>query len=229
MKFLAVIPARSNSTSIRKKNTYIINKKPLIQYTFEELKKSFIKKKYLLSDDKKIKKLAKKYNVSTEYLRPKKTSKNNSAITDTLFHFHKWTEYKKINYDYIILLQPTSPLRNYKDINLSAKMIEKKKYKSLFSISESLEHPYESIKINKKGKWEHVLSKAKLYYRRQDFDFKSYFINGAIYIIHKDLIAKKKIYDKKNHGLYIMPKYRSIDINDLSEIKIAKSLLKTFK
>ena len=229
MKFLAVIPARSNSTSIRKKNTFIINKKPLIQYTFEELKKSFIKKKYLLSDDKKIKKLAKKYNVSTEYLRPKKTSRSNTSLADTLFHFHKWTEYKKIFYDYIIVLQPTSPLRNYKDINFAAKMVRKKKYKSLFSISESLEHPYESIKISKRRKWKHVLPKSKLYYRRQDFDFKSYFINGAIYIMHKDLVSKKKIYDKKNHGLFIMPKYRSIDINDLNEIKIAEPLLKTLK
>ena len=72
MKFLAVVPARSNSNSIKNKNIHIINKKPLIQYTFEELKKTFIKNKYLLSDDIKIKKLAKKYNLSTEYLRPKK-------------------------------------------------------------------------------------------------------------------------------------------------------------
>ena len=73
------------------------------------------------------------------------------------------------------------------------------------------------------------MSKSKLYYRRQDFDFKSYFINGAIYIIHRNLIRKKKVYDKENHGLFIMPKYRSIDINDLNEIKIAEPLLKTFK
>ena len=71
------------------------------------------------------------------------------------------------------------------------------------------------------------MSKSKLYYRRQDFDFKSYFINGAIYIIHRDLIIKKKTYDKKNHGLFIMPKYRSLDINDLDEIKIVESLIKS--
>ena len=48
MNFLAVIPARAGSQSIKKKNTFIVNKKPLVQYTFEELKKSLIKKKYLL-------------------------------------------------------------------------------------------------------------------------------------------------------------------------------------
>tara|TARA_Y100000590_G_scaffold470657_1_gene667464 strand:+ start:3002 stop:3688 length:687 start_codon:yes stop_codon:yes gene_type:complete len=226
MKFLAVIPARGNSSSIKKKNIFPINKKPLIQYTFNELKKSFVKDKYLLSDDKKIRKLARKNNVSIEYLRPKITSKSTTSLSDTLHHFHKWTKYKKIFYDYIIVLQPTSPLRSYKDINHAVKIIKKKKYKSLFSISESIEHPYETIKIGKRGRWKYVLSKSKFYFRRQDFDFKSYFINGAIYVMHRDLIIKKKIYDKKNHGLFVMPKYRSIDINDLDEIKLAEPLLK---
>ena len=226
MKFLAVIPARLNSKSIKKKNTFPINNKPLIQYTFEELKKSLIKKGYLLSDDKNINKLAAKFNLSIDYSRPKNLSKSTTSLVDTLFHFYKWTESKKIFYDYLVVLQPTSPLRNYKDINSAIQIVKRKKYKSLFSISESLEHPYESIKIDQKGKWKHVLSKSKLYYRRQDFDFKSYFINGAIYIIHRELVIQKKIYDKKNHGFYVMPKQRSIDINDVSEIEIARGLLK---
>ena len=225
MKFLAVVPARLNSKSLRRKNTFLINKKPLIQYTFEELKKSLIKKKYLLSDDKKIIKLAKKYNLSVDYLRPKNVSNSKTSLIKTLFHFHKWTVSKKIFYDYLVVLQPTSPLRNYKDINSAIKMVKTNKYKSLFSISESLEHPYESIKIDKNKKWKYVLSKSKLFYRRQDFDFKSYFINGAIYIIHKELILNKKIYDKTKHGLFLMPKYRSIDINDINEIRITESLL----
>ena len=226
MKFLAVVPARLNSKSLRKKNTFLVNNKPLIQYTFEELKKSLIKNKYLLSDDKKIKKLAKKYSLSVDYLRPKSLSKSTTSLVDTLFHFHQWTENQKIVYDYLVVLQPTSPLRNYKDINSAIKIVKKKKYKSLFSISKSLEHPYETIKFKKKNKWKHVLSKSKLYYRRQDFDFESYFINGAIYIMHRELVIKKKIYEKKNHGFFIMPKHKSIDINDLSEIEIVKYLLK---
>ena len=224
MKFLGVVPARSGSQSIKKKNTFIVNKKPLIQYTFEALTKSLIKKKYLLSDDKKIKKLAKKFNLSSDYLRPKILSRNTTSLVDTLFHFHQWAKNKKIVYDYLVVLQPTSPLRNYKDINSAVKIVKRKKYKSLFSISNSLEHPYETIKFDKK-KWKYVLSKSKLYYRRQDFDFESYFINGAIYIIHRKLVIQKRIYDKKNHGFFVMPKQRSIDINDLSDIKIARGLL----
>jgi len=226
MDFLGVVPARSNSSSLKKKNTFLLNNKPLIQYTFEALQNSLIKKKYLLTDDNKIKKIAKKFKILTEYPRPKKVSKSTTSLADTLFHFHNWATNQKIFYDYMVVLQPTSPLRDYIDINNSIKIIRKKKYKSLFSISKSLEHPYETIKFIKKNKWKHVLEKSKLYHRRQDFDFESYFINGAIYIISRELVIKRKIYDKKNHGFFIMPKQKSIDINDLSEIEIAKYLLR---
>tara|TARA_B100001079_G_C16324951_1_gene476365 strand:+ start:138 stop:824 length:687 start_codon:yes stop_codon:yes gene_type:complete len=226
MKFLAVIPARANSKSIKKKNLHPLNKKPLIQYTFEQSNKSLVKQKYLLSDDLNIKKLAKKFNVCIDYKRPKALSKSDTSLIDTLNHFHKWLVNNKIFYDYLVILQPTSPLRNHQDINSAVKIVKKKRYRSLFSVSESIEHPYETIKITRNKKWQHVLPKSKMYYRRQDFDFKSYFINGAIYIVHRELIIKKKIYDEKNHGLFIMPKFRSIDINDLNEIKLAESLLK---
>ena len=131
-----------------------------------------------------------------------------------------------IYYDYLVILQPTSPLRSYQDINSAVQIVKKKKFKSLFSINESLEHPYESIKINKNKTWSLVLSKAKSYYRRQGFDLKSFFVNGAIYVSHRDLIIKKKIYEKKNHGFLLMPKIRSTDVNDLEEAKIAESLIK---
>ena len=226
MKFLSVIPARSGSESIKRKNLFLINKKPLIQYTFEESRKSKIKKTYLLSDDLKIKKLAKKFNINTDYYRAKNLSKNNSSLAALLYDFYNWAKERKISYDYIVVLQPTSPLRSFRDINLAAKIVKKKKFKSLFSISSSIEHPYETISILKNKKWKYNLNKAKQYYRRQDFDIKSFFINGAIYIIHKDIIKKRKNYYNNNHGYYKMPKHRSVEINDLEEAKIVESIIK---
>ena len=64
------------------------------------------------------------------------------------------------------------------------------------------------------------------FYRRQDFDLKSFFINGAIYIAHKSLLSKKKIFNFFNHSFYKMPKNRSLEINDISEAKIVESILK---
>ena len=77
-----------------------------------------------------------------------------------------------------------------------------------------------------KNNFRFVLKKAKNFYRRQDFDFNSYFINGAIYIIHRNLIQKKKIFSLNKHSFYIMPKDRSLEINDLEEAKIIEAIIK---
>ena len=149
------------------------------------------------------------------------------SLADTLFDFYKCTLKKNIIFDFLLFLQPTSPLRTYSDINSAIKIVKKNKPLSLFSISESLEHLFENLKINK-NKFVYVLKKAKHFFRRQDFDFTSYFINGAIYIIHKKLI-KKKIFDHKKNNFYKMPKTRSIEINDLEEAKIIESIIKNKK
>tara|TARA_B100000401_G_C52497240_1_gene573299 strand:+ start:10 stop:690 length:681 start_codon:yes stop_codon:yes gene_type:complete len=225
VKFIIAIPARSSSKGIKNKNIYPFRGKPLIQFTFEAANKSFIKKSYLLSDNKKIKKLSKKFNIITDYIRPKKYSLDNTSIAETMYHFYNWTKLNKIKFDYIIILQPTSPLRSSLDINNSIKIVKKYKPLSLFSISESLEHPYDVIKNLGKNKWKPILKRSNKFFRRQDFDLKSYFINGAIYITHKDLIKKKKIYDLNNHQTYIMPKSKSFEVDDYEDIKIIKKLI----
>ena len=228
MKFISVIPARAGSKGVKNKNIFPLNKKPLISYTFNAAKKSMIKNNFVLTDSKKIKKIAKNYGINGDYERPKKFSQSNTSLIETLSHFYEWTKKKIINFDYMVVLQPTSPLRKHEDINRACNLIKKNKCKSLFSISESLEHPYEAIDV-KKGKWKYILKKSKNFYRRQDFDINSYFINGSIYIIHKNLIIKKKIYEMKNHKMMIMPKSRSLEINDLEDINIIKPLIKSFK
>ena len=95
MNFLAVVPARSNSSSMKKKNTFLLNNRPLIQYTFEALQNSSIKKKYLLTDDNKIKKIAKKFKISTEYLRPKKFQKAPLLLLTHYFIFINGPQTKK--------------------------------------------------------------------------------------------------------------------------------------
>ena len=150
MKFISAIPARENSRGIKNKNILQLNKKFLIEYSFIQAKKSLIKDNFLLSDSAKIKKIAKKYSINADYFRPKKISTSKTSLVDTLFDFYKWTIKKKIAFDYLVVLQPTSPLRLAKDINSAVKIVKKFSPKSLFSISESLEHPYETIKIKKK-------------------------------------------------------------------------------
>ncbi len=224
MKIIGVVPARKGSKSIKNKNILKINKKSLIEYTFREIKKSKLKKSYVITDSEKIKKIAKKYAVNSDYIRPKKLSRDNTSLLSNLIHFTKWLDKKKIIYDFLMILQPTSPARTFYDINSVINILERKKPESLFSINYSSEHPYESIKINK-SKWHYILPKAKKFYRRQDFDFTSFFINGAIYAISRKIIMRKKLIGN-NHILYKMPKIRSFDIDDIEDIEIVRKILR---
>ena len=226
MKFAIIVPARKGSKTIKDKNLFKINNKSLVEYTFSQIK-NLNYEKFVLSDDFRILKKALKYKINTSYQRPPKTSDSKSSTVKTLLHFVKWLKIYDDKISELVVLQPTSPLRVKKDVINAINIYKKKKFNSLFSISESLEHPYEAIDVKnlKNNSWKYVLKKSKMFYRRQDFDINSYFINGAIYIINIKKLETYKSIVTKNHGLYLMRKLNSLDINDIEDIKIAKKLL----
>lgn len=226
MKFAIVIPARKGSKSLKNKNLKKINNIPLVEYTFKSIEKINFPK-FILSDDLKIKKIANKYGIICEYNRPKSVSNDNTSLAETLIDFDFWLQNKSdFNIDAFVILQVTSPLRKLSDVMGAVDIFKKNHFSSLFSISESLEHPYESIHLSKSNNWNYNLPKAKKFYRRQDFDINSFFINGAIYIVRTNFFRKQKKIISKNHGIYIMKKLNSIDINDKQDFVIASKLLK---
>ena len=226
MKILAVIPARAGSKGIRNKNITKLNKKSLIEYTFLAAKKSLLKNIFLITDCLKTKKIAKKYNINCEYKRPKNLSKDDTSFIQTFSHFNKWLFKKNFYFDYVMVLQPTSPLRTFKDINNCIRILRENKPLSLFSVSKSIEHPAEAVNIKKKKKWNYIIKRSKKIFRRQDFILKSFFENGAIYVAHKKIIERKKLYSKNNHICYLMPKINSFDIDDKEDLRICEKMLK---
>lgn len=229
MQFAIVIPARKGSKSLKNKNLKLINDIPLAEYTFNSIKEIKIPK-FILSDDLKLKEIATKYDLICDYIRPKSVSNDNSSLVETLINFDKWLkDQKKYKIDVIIILQVTSPLRQKIDILEAIKYFKKNNFTSLFSVSESQEHPYETINLLGKNKWRYNLIKAKKFYRRQDYDINSFFINGAIYMVNLNYLRRTKKIISRNHGIYIMKKLNSIDIDDKEDLKIAGKILKNFK
>tara|TARA_B100001769_G_C22096990_1_gene591919 strand:- start:16 stop:690 length:675 start_codon:yes stop_codon:yes gene_type:complete len=218
--FVFIIPARKGSKGIKNKNFIKIKNKHLVEYTFETLNKIPKDRKYVLSDCSTVKKIADKYKINTNYIRTKKLSKDNTLLIQNLCHFDKFIN-NKIKFNHYIVLQPTSPLRNSKDITNSIKKYLKNKSESLFSISPSLEHPNESIffKKNKLNYFNKTKNSLRQNYK------KSYFINGAIYIFNRKLLKQKKNISNLKHSTYEMPKLRSIDLDDYQDLEIAKKLI----
>ena len=122
-KYIAVILARGGSKRLPRKNLKKLNGKPLIVHSImSALKCKYIDEIIVSSDDKKILRLSKKYGVKVVE-RPKYLSSDKAKSSDALRHAIK----NNLTFDYVILLQPTSPLRNEKHISAAIRNLEKKK------------------------------------------------------------------------------------------------------
>ena len=151
MNVLGIIPARSGSKGIPNKNIKIINDKPLIYYTIKRAKNSkLITDLIASSESKKYKKIFEKFKVQT-ILRPKNLSTDNSKIVDVIIYTLKLVEkLNKKNYNFICLLQPTSPLRKKNEIDSSIRKIKKLKANTLSIYKIEEPHPYKLFYLKNK-------------------------------------------------------------------------------
>lgn len=222
-KFAIVIPARQGSKGIKNKNIKKVKNLHLIEFILKEIK-TINFSKYIVTDSNFIKKIANKYKINTNYIRPATTSGSKISLSETLYPFCKWLRSVDKNIENLVILQCTSPLTKKIDIDKAVNIFNKKKYSSLFSVSESIEHPYETINI-KDGKWNYNFKEILKFKGRQEYKINSYFINGSIYITKiKNIINNNNIISK-NHGYSIMPKSRSLDINDIDDLNKFKKII----
>ena len=227
---LAIITARKNSKGIKDKNIKKINNIPLIQYTFEAAKNAKLITDIIVSTDSyEIKKLSKKFGIDAPFKRPAILSTSKASSIDVVEHALNWYEKnKKIKVDYIILLQPTSPLRSSSHIDQSiTKILKNTSNHSLIScydashIHPSIMYTYRNDKLIK-------YDKTQSNKRRQDFD-KIFIRNGAIYIVRKKFFEKKKKIICDNPILYEMKRNESINIDEVIDLNIAELILRNKK
>ena len=224
---LCLIPARSGSKSIKNKNIKNLGGKPLIYWTIKQAKKSKCFSKIIVStDSSKIKKISIKYGAEVPFLRPKKISSDKSSTIDAVKHaIDFFYQKEKIEYNLIFILQPTSPLRSANDIKNSLRKI-KNNYNatSLVSVSEVEDnHPARMYYLRKGFLKSHMLSEKKNGTPRQSLK-KMYLRNGSIYILKNKNLKSNFL---GNAPLaFIMPKSRSINIDDKFDFKIANLLIK---
>lgn len=168
-KYLAVILARGGSKRLPGKNIKNLKGKPLIAYTIlSALKCKYLDEIIVSSDDQKILEVSEKYGVRT-VKRPKYLSNDNAKSFDALKHVLKNTS----KFDFVVLLQPTSPLRNEKHIYKAIRLLENKNAKAIISVCKSEQNlPNHNIFL-----------KNFSFLNKKAQDFKNHYkLNGAIYI-----------------------------------------------
>lgn len=221
--FLAVIPARGGSKGVPKKNIVKINKKPLIQYTIEAAKASeFIDEIIVSTDDTEIAKVCNKLGVDIPFLRPNQLATDQAKTIDTILHVIGEQKKRKKVYDYIVLLQPTQPLRKAWHIDDAIKKIIKNNQESLVSITEVNEHPILMRTFDKNDRLVNVLNQNSTV-RRQELS-KVYKVNGAIYINQVSVLNQNTSLNDNISG-YIMDKKYDLDIDDFDDLKTFQNIL----
>jgi len=227
-KIIAVILARSGSKRVKDKNIKLLNKKPLIYWTIKEAKKSkLIDRLVLSSDSLKYFEVAKKCGLKDFVKRPKRLSESNTTSIDSLIFTLNQIISTAENYDYCLLLEPTSPLRVVDDIDRSIKkIVSSNKAEALVSLSKvGNVHPqfmYEIQNDNFIKRFAKKLKKVTLHSESK----KLFFLDGSIYISKiKSLYKRKSFYHEKTMS-FILPKWKSYEIDDFIDFKIIEMIMK---
>ena len=228
MQYLCIIPARSGSKGIPSKNIIDVCGKPMISYTIElasKLKKNgYVEKVIVSTDCSKIAEISKSYGAEVPFLRPKEIAGDKSKSIDFVLHSINYYEGIDLNFDAIMVLQPTSPLRSLDDVKETIKIFKQSSSNSLISTykDETINDTIMYHKIG--GKAIPLNKKHNSGYRRQDSE-NIYIRNGAIYITKVNYIKKNKRIVSREPEMYVMAKERSINIDTFEDLYTVRNLL----
>ena len=227
-KIICIITARKNSKGIKNKNLKKINNKELIFYPIKAAKKSkLIDEVVVTTDSKKIANISKNYGANVPFLRPRKFSTDSAKSFDAINHCLNFFFKKKKFYDYFVLLEPTSPFTSTKDIDKGInKLIKNHKIAdSLVTVTKvEQSHPNFLSRIKKNNLITPYQTKNFNFKRRQDLS-RLYYFDGSLYISDVKTYLKKETFNHKKTLAMELPKYKSMEIDDLTDLKLASLIL----
>lgn len=208
-KVLAIIPARGGSKGLPRKNVLPVSGKPLIAWTIEAAKRaSCISRLVLSSDDQEIIETAKGYGCEVPFVRPAALATDTASTMDVVLHALSEVQ----GCEFVMLLQPTSPLRSAQDIDAAFQLMTDRGADTCVSVCPVDESPYWMYRCGDSKRLEPVLPANEFATRRQDLP-PIFILNGAIYISRiSSLMANKRFIGPDTVG-YVMSRERSIDID----------------
>lgn len=224
MKILYLIPARGGSKGLPGKNIKELGGKPLICYSIEFAQQNMTEDDELCisTDDVNVLKIAKNININIPFLRPKELSSDTATSNDVILHAVNFYENSNKFFDFVLLLQPTSPFRAVIDFENLIKNCDIG-VEMVVSVKKSKENPYFTLyEEDSMG----FLSKSKKgdFQRRQDCP-DVFAFNGSMYLISVDALKRKGLSGLTKIKKIIMPDERSVDIDTMADWILAEYYL----
>lgn len=228
MKNIAIIPARSGSKGLKDKNIKLLAGKPMMAYTIEAAEQSEIFDcVHVSTDSGEYARIAREYGADVPFLRSDELSGDAVGSWDVV----RWTigQYVKLGqkFDCVALLQPTSPLRTAEDIQNVYRIMQEKRADAVVAVCEMDHSPIWSNTLPEDGNMNGFLDRAANISRQKLPVY--YRINGAIYLAKNAILpnAETALYGIGTYA-YMMPKQRSIDIDDAFDFTVAETIMDKF-
>lgn len=219
---LSITLARGGSKKIPKKNITIIQGKPLLQYTVDEVKKSKYIDRYIVSTDSDdIKKVCSDLDVEI-YHRSSENASDTARTSDALLEVINGIRGE--SYDYIVEVMCTNPLKKVNDIDECIEKIEATRAHSVVSVVRILDHHPSRVKYIQNGYLIDFYPEI-LESRRQDLTPNAYVRNGSIYVMRCETFLKTKTRITDDVRPYIMPEERSINLDELRDLDLLKLIM----
>lgn len=221
MKTLYLIPARGGSKGIPHKNIKLLNGKPLIYYSIEVARELADDADICLStDDPQIKAVAEGLGLNVPFLRPDYLASDTAGTSDVIVHALDFYAKQGKEYDVVVLLQPTSPLRTVQNVK-DCLALYTDEYDMVTTVKESSVSAV-LCKENSQGYLEQVIGGSNI--RRQDAE-RLYEYNGAVYVINAKSVKEKGLGGFKKIKKCVMSEENSIDIDTMLDWKLVEYLL----
>jgi CMP-N,N'-diacetyllegionaminic acid synthase len=230
MKVLALITARGGSVTLPRKNVLPFSGKPLIAYSIEVARGAReagapIDRIIVSTDDAEIADVSRRWGAEVPFMRPAELAQPDTPSLPVAQHAVRHAEQEgNLRYDWMLLLQPTSPLRSKEDVCGALEIARRNDATAVVSVtSANSTHPAK-LKLIEDGVLKPYLGESLQQPARQDFSFDVYKTNGAIYLTKRDVLMEEgSFYGSRPRG-FIMPPERSIDIDTRIDFEIAEFL-----
>lgn len=227
-KVLAVIPARGGSKGLPGKNVRIMCGKPLIAWSISQgLASQYIDKVLVTTDSQEIATVAEQHGASVPFLRPNLLAGDSASSIDVVLHA---TEYMKSIgefYDFVVLLEPTSPLRSVSDISGALELLVYSEIAESVVGVVKVECSHPSFLYSIKNELlQPMLGSQPIGLRRQDLQGEYFCLEGSVYASSVESLSKKRSFYHAATAPWIVDRYKSIEIDELCDFIAVEALMK---
>jgi CMP-N,N'-diacetyllegionaminic acid synthase len=219
---LAIIPARGGSKGVPRKNIRDMAGKPLIAWTIEEARKSqYIDQLIVSSEDTEIINVARQWGCEVPFTRPAELARDETPGIEPVIHALTVLP----GYNYVVLLQATSPFRSIEDIDGCIEQCISQDAAACVAITEPDKSPYWMYTLEATNHMKPLISNLGNNVRRQDLP-QVFSLNGAVYVAKVSELLQSRSFIMSETVGYRMPKERSLDIDTEQDFRICEILMR---